>query len=49
MAVEVVQGITSDPETLSVHIRKVRSRFGIKRVVFVGDRGMICEAPSAKS
>ena len=44
VAVEVFEGNTSDPKTFSVQIQKVRSRFGIKRVVFVGDRGMITEA-----
>ena len=41
VAVEVFQGNTSDSKTLGVQIKKVRQRFGIKRIVFVGDRGMI--------
>jgi len=41
VAVEVFQGNTSDSKTLGVQIEKVRQRFGIKRIVFVGDRGMI--------
>ncbi|MEK0340467.1 MAG: transposase, partial [Nitrosopumilus sp.] len=41
VAVEVFQGNTSDAKTLGKQIKKVRQRFGIKRVVFVGDRGMI--------
>lgn len=41
VAVEVFQGNTSDSKTLGKQIKKVRQRFGIKRVVFVGDRGMI--------
>ena len=41
IAVEVFAGNTADPTTLGVQIRKVRQRFGIQRVVFVGDRGMI--------
>lgn len=44
VAVEVFEGNTSDPKTFSVQIQKVRSRFGLNRVVFVGDRGMITEA-----
>jgi transposase len=44
VAVEVFEGNTSDPKTFSAQIQKVRSRFGLKRVVFVGDRGMITEA-----
>jgi len=41
VAVEVFKGNTGDPKTLGAQIKKVRRRFGIERVVFVGDRGMI--------
>ena len=41
IAVEVFKGNTADPKTLGAQIKKVRRRFGIQRVVFVGDRGMI--------
>ena len=41
MAVEVFEGNTADPNTLSTQIRKIRTRFGIQRVVLVGDRGLI--------
>ena len=41
IAVEVFKGNTADPKTLGAQIKKVRGRFGIERVVFVGDRGMI--------
>lgn len=41
VAIEVFAGNTADPNTLSSQVRKVRRRFGIRRVVFVGDRGMI--------
>ncbi|MDP6360471.1 MAG: IS1634 family transposase [Planctomycetota bacterium] len=41
IAIEVFPGNTSDPSTLSHQIQKVRHRFGIQRIVFVGDRGMI--------
>ncbi len=44
IAVEVYEGNTADPSTLSRQITKVRERFGIDRVVFVGDRGMLTEA-----
>lgn len=44
IAVEVFPGNTSDPETLSSTIEKVRSRFGLKRVVLVADRGLLTEA-----
>jgi hypothetical protein len=41
VAVEVFAGNTPDSKTLSAQIAKVRTRFGVQRVVFVGDRGMI--------
>jgi transposase len=41
IAVEVFEGNTSDPATLGVQVQKVRQRFGIERVVWVGDRGLI--------
>ena len=44
IAVEVFEVNTSDPKTFTNQIDKVSSRFGIKRVVWVGDRGMITQA-----
>lgn len=44
IAVEVFDGNTADPKTLGSQIEKLRTRFGLARVVFVGDRGMITEA-----
>jgi hypothetical protein len=44
IAVEVFEGNTADPSTLAVQVEKVRHRFGLKRVVFVGDRGLITDA-----
>jgi len=44
VAVEVFEGNAGDPSTLGAQIRKVRKRFGLKRVVMVGDRGMITQA-----
>jgi hypothetical protein len=44
VAVEVFAGNTADPNTLSSAIEKVRSRFGLSRVVLVADRGMLTEA-----
>lgn len=41
VAIEVFEGNTADPKTLDSQIRKVRKRFGLQRVVLVGDRGMI--------
>jgi transposase len=44
LAVEVFEGNTADPKTLASQIAKLRSRFGLERIVLVGDRGMITEA-----
>jgi len=44
IAIEVFEGNTADPTTLKSQIEKLKSRFGIKRVVLVGDRGMITTA-----
>jgi hypothetical protein len=44
VAVEVFEGNTSDPQTFRAQVEKVRRRFAIERVVWVGDRGMITEA-----
>ena len=44
VAVEVFDGNTADPNTVGVHIEKLRRRFALSRVVLVGDRGMLTEA-----
>jgi len=44
IAVEVFEGNTGDPSTVASQVRKLRQRFGLKRVVLVGDRGMLTEA-----
>jgi transposase len=44
VAVEVYAGNTSDPKTVSDQITKLRQRFGLQRVILVGDRGMITSA-----
>jgi hypothetical protein len=44
VAVEVYEGNTGDPTTLKDQIEKVRTRFGLSRVVFVGDRGLLTSA-----
>jgi len=44
IAVEVFEGNTADPATLSAQIEKIRTRFGLRRVVLVGDRGMLTQA-----
>jgi len=44
VAVEVFEGNVGDPATLADQIRKLKERFGLARVVLVGDRGMITQA-----
>jgi transposase len=44
VAIEVFDGATADPKTLVPQIEKLKQRFGLKRVVLVGDRGMITQA-----
>ena len=43
IAVEVFEGNRSDRKTFTNQIDKVSSRFGIKRVLWVRDRGMITQ------
>jgi transposase len=44
VAVQVFEGNCADPDTVKSQITKLRERFGIERVILVGDRGMITEA-----
>ena len=44
VATEVFPGDQGDPSTLGTQIEKIRNRFHIRRVIFVGDRGMITDA-----
>lgn len=44
IAVEVFEGDTGDPSTLAAQVTKLKQRFGLSRVLLVGDRGMISEA-----
>lgn len=44
VAVEVFEGNTGDPKTVASQVEKIRERFGLTRVVLVGDRGMITSA-----
>jgi hypothetical protein len=44
VAVEVFEGNTTDPKTLTKQIEKLQQRFGLQRVVLVGDRGMLTQA-----
>src|SRR6266487_844878 len=44
VAIEVFAGNTGDPKTVAAQVAKVKDRFGIARVVLVGDRGMLTAA-----
>ncbi|HEX4714313.1 MAG TPA: IS1634 family transposase, partial [Ktedonobacteraceae bacterium] len=44
VAVEVFQGNTGDPKTVAAQVEKLRARFGLDRVILVGDRGMLTSA-----
>jgi hypothetical protein len=44
VSIEVHAGNTGDPTTLSPAVERLKDRFGIEHLVFVGDRGMITEA-----
>ena len=43
LAVDVYPGNTADPTTLPDQVDKLRRRFGLSRVVLVGDRGLLTE------
>jgi transposase len=44
VAVEVFAGNTADPATLASAVQKTRERFGLRRVVWVADRGLLTNA-----
>jgi hypothetical protein len=44
VAIEVFEGNTGDPTTLSTQVAKLKERFVLRHVVLVGDRGMITQA-----
>ena len=44
VGIEVFAGNTGDPDTLTTQINKIQQQFGLKRVVLVGDRGLLTEA-----
>jgi Transposase DDE domain len=41
VSIEVFPGNTHDPHTFAAQINKVKARFGVHEITFVGDRGMI--------
>jgi hypothetical protein len=44
VAVEVFEGNTGDPTTVSAVLAKLRQRFRLHRIVLVGDRGLLTDA-----
>jgi hypothetical protein len=48
LAVEVFAGNTGDPATVAAEVAKLRERFGIAHVAWVGDRGMLTSARIAQ-
>jgi len=44
VAVSVYAGNTGDPKTVADQTEKLRQRFGLSRIVLVGDRGMLTQA-----
>jgi len=44
VAIEVFEGSTADPMTLTSQVSKLKERFALDHVVLVGDRGMITQA-----
>jgi transposase len=41
VSVEVFEGNTNDTKTVSNQLKKLKKEFGVERVVFIGDKGMI--------
>jgi transposase len=48
LSVEVYPGNTGDASTVPGQVKKLRERFGLSRVVLVGDRGMLTEKQIAQ-
>ena len=44
IAVEVFKGNTADPATVAAQVGKLKGRFGISTIAWVGDRGMLTSA-----
>jgi transposase len=43
VSVQVYEGSTGDPSTVPDQVDKLRHRFGLKRMILVGDRGMLTQ------
>ena len=44
ISVEVFKGNTADPATVAAQVVKLKERFGIERIAWAGDRGMLTSA-----
>jgi transposase len=44
ISVEVFKGNTADPATVAAQVAKLKERFGIERIAWAGDRGMLTSA-----
>jgi transposase len=44
VTVEVFAGNTADPATVASQVDKLKNRYGIGRIAWVGDRGMLTQA-----
>jgi transposase len=44
ISVEVFEGNTADPATVAAQVSKLKERFGIEHLAWVGDRGMLTSA-----
>lgn len=44
ISVEVFKGNTADPATVAAQVAKLKGRFGIQRIAWAGDRGMLTSA-----
>jgi hypothetical protein len=45
VSIEVFPGNTHDPHTVASQVAKLKGRFGVQAITFVGDRGMIKSQP----
>src|SRR5215472_323911 len=45
VSIDVFPGNTQDPHTFAAQVNKVKARFGVTEITFVGDRGMIKGQP----
>ena len=49
IAIDVYPGNTGDPTTVPPQVEKLKTHFGLKHLVIVGDRGMLYSAANRKA